>query len=159
MNLSLSKVSAAILAVMSAESGGTLEFMARITWMALSGSPESARSWEESMWMLETFPAIAPAYLTWDPRLIPVTSWKLTRKAREGFPSVVPLNANANARKSRMLQAMTAKATAQSLKFLFFMSRHAGRIAPGPLLYAPVACASRRKPARELVRAGGDTIW
>ena len=28
----------------------------------------------ESMRMPETFPAIAPAYLTWDPRLMPVTS-------------------------------------------------------------------------------------
>ena len=33
---------------------------ATITWMALSGSPESARSSGESIRMLETFPAIAP---------------------------------------------------------------------------------------------------
>lgn len=115
MNLSLSKVSAAMLAVMSVESGGTPAFKATTTWMALSGSPESARSWAESMRMPETFPAIAPAYLIWDPRLIPVISRKLTRNVPEGCPSVLPLSANASASNSTMLQAMTAKATAQSL--------------------------------------------
>jgi hypothetical protein len=89
--------------------------------------------------------------LTGEPIPTPVTSWKLILSTREDFPNVAPPSAKAKARKSPTLQAMTARATAQSLKFLFFISSQtvwAG--ATFPLCAGSVPSKTER---RELPRA------
>src|SRR6476661_147536 len=112
--------------------------------MAFCGSPEPVRSSAVSIRTPEILPAIAPAYLTGEPIPTPVTSWKLILSTREDFPNVAPPSAKAKARKSPTLQAMTARATAQSLKFLFFISSQTAW--PEPLsLYARARFPARRK--------------